>query len=119
MNDNVVGGGQLDGKRASAALASLVEPWAIKDPRFVYTLPAWLRHFAALERRPLLVWLRRETQQVAASYVKRSELAAEESPGVVHERLSQCRRLFELWPWGKLAIDYERLADAAKLFKGK
>jgi hypothetical protein len=117
LNESLAGDGQLNAKRAAAALAALAEPWALKDPRFVYTLPAWLRHFAALERPPLLVWLRREARQVAASYVRRGELTADRSLAVVSERLARCEKLFELWPWARLAIDYERLADAAKLFR--
>ncbi|HEX4147937.1 MAG TPA: hypothetical protein VHY20_03075, partial [Pirellulales bacterium] len=109
--------GQIDLRQAKAALAQLPEPWALKDPRFHITLPAWLPLLAELQRPPLLVWLRRDSEQVAASYVTRGELSSEKAPLVVRARYAQCRRLFELWPWARVAIDYEQLAAAAGLFE--
>lgn len=116
MNENFGPRWWLDRRRARALLAELGEPWVLKDPRLVSTMPAWLEHFATVERPPLLVWIRRNPADVADSYGRRGELPRDEAFSIVAERVRKCQKHFLAWPWPKLAIDYEQLGAAISLF---
>ena len=110
--------GWLDRDAATRSLAKLPSPWCVKDPRFVTTLDKWLPIFADMSHPPLLVWITRDSDAVAASYVSRGEAPVDSVHGLVAERLASAGRQYALWPWRKVAVEYERLAEAAGLFSG-
>jgi hypothetical protein len=93
---------------AAAALQALPQPWAIKDPRFVHTLPRWLAVLGPY--RPLLLWITKDEEAVRRSYQRRGErtdsLAA---------KLKSAARQFEAWPFEKLQLAAEDIARASLL----
>lgn len=111
---------KLDIRAAESALRKIPQPWCIKDPRWIYALPPWMKLLA--EYKPFLFWLRRDSAAVAASFVRRGELptrGVDEPPQeTIAIRLKAAQGIFDSWPpaWGKVAIDYESLAAAVRLF---
>ena len=95
------------------ALAAIPQPWAIKDPRFVFTLPAWLPAFAPYE--PLLLWITKDSRKVAASYVRRGK-SPEQAARLVSQRESRAASHFQSWPWAKLQLDATQIRAAIALF---
>ena len=116
LNERALKEGSLDSDQADAVLGQLSSPWALKDPRFVFTLDRWIVHLAKLTKPPTLVWIRRNSGAVAGSYIRRGELRGKHAEDVVARRLMRCHELFATWVWPKLAIDFERLSNAAGLF---
>ena len=89
-------------------------PWVLKDPRFARTLEAWLPAFDQLDAKPTLVWIRRDENAVAASFRRRGRVAGRE---LAHVRwlFARAQENFDRWPWTKVTIEYERIAEAVKL----
>jgi len=104
--------GRFDPEAARHALASLPQPWALKDPRFAHTIDRWLPLLQDYE--PTLIWLVRDAEAVAASYRRRGERVRFGLS--VEEAVKLERGVFGRWPWGKLRIEYERIREAVKLF---
>ena len=106
--------GALPPRYAQAVLDRLPRPWAIKDPRFVKTLHHWLPHFERMERKPILLRIRRDRDGLLASYQRR------QAPGDVIQNIDQllelCQQQYDRWPWQRLSIEYARLGDAVSLF---
>jgi len=93
-------------------LEALARPWVIKDPRFIHTLDLWLPVLGIYK--PTLLWVVRDGEDVAASYERRGE---NYRGGQTLEGLYEmARRQFDEWPWGKLRIEFEKIADAVSLF---
>ena len=102
----------IDLSAAFDHLDDLAGPWVIKDPRFVHTLDLWLPILG--RHKPTLVWVVRDAQRVAASYVSREESTRD---GLTVEELERmAKKQFDAWPWGKVRVDYENIADAIGLF---
>jgi hypothetical protein len=114
QNMSIESTGFLQPVPAARTLAQLPRPWAVKEPRFVTTLHHWLPHFAEMDRKPVLLRIRRDRQSTLASYQRRG------APGDIQQRVDQllglCEQQFERWPWGRFSIVYERLAEAVPLF---
>jgi hypothetical protein len=114
LNERALRTGRLAVKRARKILDGLPAPWVIKDPRFVHTLPAWMPLFSSLDRKPVLVRVRRDRQSMVHSYRRRG------APGDFLRRIDQqlalCRQQYEHWPWVRLSIDYELLAASVTEF---
>lgn len=114
LNRTVIDTGRLDHDAARRALSTLPMPWALKDPRFVQTLQHWLPVFAELSTKPVLLRLRRDLDSTKRSYRNRN------APGDVDfriEHLARSRdRMYELWPWSRMTIEYENLAAAVAMF---
>lgn len=106
--------GALPHERAANALEGLAKPWAVKDPRFVKTLHHWLPLFANMDRKPVLLHVRRDRQSTLSSYRRRR------APGDLEQRIDQlralCQQQYERWPWQRLSVDYEMLAAAVSQF---
>jgi hypothetical protein len=70
--------------------------------------------FQAMDRKPVLVRVRRDRKSVLSSYARRG------SPGDVELRIEQllglCSKQYERWPWQRLTIEYELLAAAVSQF---
>lgn len=115
LNEKLIHTGKFCSDAAQRALERR-EPWVIKDPRFFGTLPRWISAFAKLRRPPVLLWLQRNSQAVAASYVRRGEMTEDQALANVENRLLYARYHFERWPWEKVAVRYEDLKTAVKLF---
>ena len=90
-------------------------PWAIKDPRFIATLPKWISAFVQLDEPPFLFWVQRDPEQVAASYIRRGEMPEGTAAKWIAERTRMARWQFKRWPWSKATIAYEDLMTAASL----
>ncbi|HUG92884.1 MAG TPA: glycosyltransferase [Planctomycetaceae bacterium] len=114
LNEQILTSGRLHRQPARRLLDSFPEPWAVKDPRFVATLRHWLPHFADLRRPPLLMRIVREPQHVAPSYLRRGFRGDLRQMLDLSFRL--CREQYDLWPWQKLTLDYERLGQASGMF---
>ena len=114
LNQTVLRHGRLPLGKARSALRSLPQPWAIKDPRFVSTLQHWLPMFDELDKPPVLVRIVRNPEQVVASYARRN--ARGDLRQLVDQRMSMCQHQYDAWPWPKMTIEYERLAEAVALF---
>ncbi|KAA5541833.1 glycosyltransferase [Roseiconus nitratireducens] len=114
LNRQVIDGGQLDTTAARQALGALPMPWALKDPRFVQTLQHWLPLLAELEIKPVLLRLRRELSATKGSYHRRG------APGDVDRRIENLAasrdHLYDLWPWKRLTLEYEKIAAAVSMF---
>lgn len=104
--------GHLNEEAASKALKSLPQPWALKDPRFVHTIEYWYPLFTDYE--PVLVWLFRNPDSIAASYRRRNEQLRFGLS--VNESCELAGQTFAQWPWMKLLVTYENLRDAVRLF---
>ncbi|MBI1314108.1 glycosyltransferase [bacterium] len=117
VNVELIQTGLFNAERALKRLSAMPQPWAVKDPRFVFTLNYWMPLFAELENPPALVRIVRDTNEVKRSYLRRG------FRGNVHEMIDQrlrlCERQYEKWPFARLTIQYEQLATAASLFSQK
>lgn len=115
MNEKAMESGGLPAA-AQHWLRRFPQPWAIKDPRFAWTLHRWLLPFSHLAQPPVLVRIQREPEAVARSYrrrgVERSDLES-----MVREREERCAWQYRKWPWEKMTIDFERLGSAVSLFQ--
>jgi GT2 family glycosyltransferase len=114
LNRQVIDRGRLDHDAARHALSSLPMPWALKDPRFVQTLQHWFPLFSELETKPVVLRLRRELTATKHSYRLRG------APGDVDRRIEQLAhsrdRLYDLWPWARFTLEYEKIAAAVSVF---
>jgi|GEM_PF-1095849 len=106
--------GHFDARRAMQRLSGMPQPWAVKDPRFVFTLHFWKPLFAEMERPPTLVRISRNPDDLKRSYLRRG------FRGNIHDAIDQrlrlCERQYEAWPWPRVTIQYEQLGLAARLF---
>ncbi len=87
-----------DAARAEAELLAIVRaewrdgvfapraPWIVKEPRIARLMPLWRRVLARTGRRVAVVHMLREPQEVAASLLRRPELAAAGFTAVAAER---------------------------------
>ena len=97
------------------------QPWVIKDVGFASTIDKWVDTLSAYgsgtREYPLLVSVRRDQnaiEQHAGLRRKRGE------PQIVtRDLLRKIETDFANWPWGKLEIDYEQIAEAASGFTRK
>lgn len=105
---------------AASVLAGLKTPWAIKDPRFVITLPLWQPLLGSrADRSIVLLWITKDLEQVKRSHELRGELhnGVAGSHGHTVDDLWQCAKTYyEQWPGPKVSLSYESLADAAQRF---
>ncbi|WP_394831106.1 hypothetical protein LVJ94_31800 [Pendulispora rubella] len=103
-----------------AYFRSLERPFALKDPRFVETLPHWISTVNELKEKPTLLMITRDRQAVAQSYVDRGELV-DGQPGTrghtLPELLDLAAMNYERWPFRKTTLCYERLVEAALIVK--
>lgn len=110
------------GKLSAVAWQSLPSagPWVVKDPRFIWTLHLWHEHFQRVTHPPLLVWITRDDEAVAGSYLRRNHFGGDRD--VALAQIAQRRQLaadqFARWPagWPKVHVDYEQLRAAVQLF---
>lgn len=106
--------GHFDARRAMQRLSAMPQPWAVKDPRFVFTLHFWKPLFAEMENPPTLVRISRNPDDLKRSYLRRG------FRGNIHDAIDQrlrlCERQYEAWPWSRVMIQYEQLGMAASLF---
>ena len=109
--------GHFDARRAMQRLSAMPQPWAVKDPRFVFTLHFWKPLFAEMENPPALIRISRNPDDLKRSYLRRG------FRGNIHDaidqRLRMCERQYEAWPWSRVTIQYEQLGMAASLFSQK
>ena len=109
-------GGLFPVEAAAEAIRRLPSPWVLKDPRFARTLDLWRSVFEADgSSAPLVVWIRRDESAVAASFKRRGAMPGRELEHVRRlYHMAQSR--FENWHGPKVSFDYERIADAVRLF---
>lgn len=100
----------FDVSAAKAFLQGLPQPWVLKDPRFSERLLDWLP--ALVDYSPTLVSLTRDAADVVESYRRRGEAA-----GKAERRLADCERLYDLYPWPRIALSFEQVEQAATLFQ--
>lgn len=109
--------GHFDARRAMQRLSAMPQAWAVKDPRFVFTLHFWKPLFAEMENPPTLLRISRNPDDLKRSYLRRG------FRGNIHDAIDQrlrlCERQYEAWPWSKATLQYEQLGTAASLFSQK
>lgn len=99
----------FDSQAAIDALAGIPQPWAVKDPAIIKALPRWLPVLAPY--RPMLVWIVR-----GEAAVKRSLDRQGWGHAAYNQRMPMLEREFARWPWAKVRVEYERLAEAVGMF---
>lgn len=113
VNQRWEAGGHFDRKRATTALLSLKQPWAIKDPRFARgAITPWMPLLS--KYRPLLLWIVKDIESVVASYERRKERVTRDD---ILTQLDYCADVYEGWPWGKLRLDAESVEEAVSLWR--
>lgn len=121
INNTYYREGNFNTANAAAALRGK-HGWCIKDPRFVETLPLWLPIFQQLKTEPILLWLKKDINDVRQSYERRSELVAGKA-GVrdlsVEDLYEMAERNYKLWPFSKISINYEDIVKCFNDFKPK
>jgi len=93
-------------------LETLLEPWVLKDPRFVHTLDKWAHLFS--DNPPLLIWIQRKTEDVLESYYNRNSITSDEQ---VYTLYQLAKDQYDRWPWRKMIIKYEDIAQAVQMFQ--
>ena len=96
------------------ALEMLMEPWVLKDPRFVRTLDKWSHLFS--DNPPLLIWIQRDIKDVLKSFYDRNEIKCDAQ---VHTLFQLAKGQYDRWPWRKMIIKYEDIAQAVQMFQIK
>lgn len=110
LNDVAMKTGKLDVSEASRLLSGWRRPWALKDPRFAKgTLPLWM--CVLVEYKPILFWIDKPLNEVAASFERRGE-----SSGGVRKFYDNCVEYFMWWPWAKCHITTEQVNNACAMF---
>ena len=109
LNDQAIAGSVIAPAAAHRIVDALPTPWALKDPRFCKTLDQWMPAFA--DHKPVLLWLTKDPSQVEASWARRRE-----SLDKLRDRLRLAEDHYARWPWQKLILDAEQLAQASQLF---
>jgi len=112
LNEEAIQSGTLDLSRALDHLEDMAAPWVVKDPRFVHTLNEWTPILSRWQ--PTLLWIVRKDEDVERSYQRREEnyRDGQTLDGLYDLAADQ----FDAWPWGKVRLDFENLADAVSLF---
>lgn len=120
INEKIIVGKPVSVKQLEKEMTLLKDPWVLKDPRFVLTLPRWtvVESFNCAT----LLLLERDLSHVKNSlrkqgwgkstkkgYTLRGGFTLEE----LHERSND---LFNKWDGPKLKIQYENIHDAINLF---
>lgn len=105
---------------AGSVLQALKSPWAIKDPRFVLTLPSWQPVFASvLGQLPMLLWIIKDLEEVKQSHAIRGEMLGDQ-PGSHQHTVDDLWQLavthYENWPGPKLRVCYRQIVAAATLW---
>lgn len=108
INQSMLSG--RDARSMEPCLARLRRPWALKDPRFARTLPAWMAAFEPYQ--PLLLWVTKDLDAVRSSALRRGETAHAADVEILHKR---CAEHYAHWPWRKLQVAAEDLAAASLL----
>ncbi|WP_394828058.1 hypothetical protein [Pendulispora albinea] len=122
LNGQILATGLTSDIRAAqrAYFQSLERPFALKDPRFVETLPHWISAVHELDEKPTLLMITRDREAVIQSYLDRGELV-DGQPGTRGRTVSQLLDLaaenYERWPFRKTSLRYERLVEAALIVK--
>ena len=100
------------------ALASMDQPWVLKDPGFRLTLMAWSRVLTPYS--PVLVYLTKDSRLIANSLIRRMGEkglpkipVSEES---IEEWSRQCRLIYDWWSGPKIEIGSESICRAVDLF---
>ncbi len=112
LNEAALHTDTLDLDRALDAVEDLAAPWVIKDPRFIHTLDHWLPILGRWQ--PSLLWVVRDDAAVAESYARRGERYRLGMS--LPELYELAKTQFDSWPWAKVRVDYENIANAVGLF---
>jgi hypothetical protein len=114
MTGGLPAGGPRTAKAIESFVCTLPEPWCLKDPRLVITLPAW--HSVLRERpSPLLLWITRDAERMRQTY-EREGFAEGIFGHSLDELLALAPARYEAWPGLKLHVPFERLTEAVSLF---
>jgi len=132
LNHRLMQGEAVPQEELIDLLQNLEEPWVLKDPRFAITLEYWytgLKQYAEISKRNLfLVWMHRDFAKTEASFLRRREYVVVKGKKVAFEKVSKysledaynnCPKFFQSWPWAKIAIDYEDIKKASRVFDPK
>ncbi|MEM3062598.1 MAG: hypothetical protein QW303_03500, partial [Nitrososphaerota archaeon] len=84
------------------------EPWLIKDPKFAYTAPFWLKHWSKFQ--PTLIYVRRDLHSAYEIMLKRGWITRDKFHEI-QDWYDKVLEVYDRWPWNKFIIDWEELFD--------
>lgn len=122
INMAIRSGSKVSPDKIGEALDKNPEPFAIKDPRFVLTLPHWKQYFDTYrtDSYPSLLWLYRDYSDVERSYLKRGYVNRQGEATLYGKTLQELFDLaeenFSKWEGPKLQIKFSDLDKASSLF---
>ena len=99
----------------------LQTPWAIKDPRFVFTLDQWRE--VLKKYNPILVWIVRNLSDVKDSYSRRGQIDEKGETNIqymlsqgaktIEDVFEKCKEQYDSWIGDKMILSYEKICEAA------
>lgn len=110
INDEFITSGTFDIIRAQKIINSLHQPWVIKDPRFIHTLPLWLNMQLG---KVCLLYINRNIDDTHKSYIKRDENVSIESLTALCET---AKELYELYDGTKFSLSFEQIISIMERF---
>lgn len=84
------------------------EPWLIKDPKFAYTAPFWLKHWSKFQ--PTLIYVRRDLHSAYEIMLKRGWITRDKFHEI-QDWYDKVLEVYDRWPWDKFIVDWEELFD--------
>jgi len=120
VNGRLMGGAFVKQSEFLSAWESVPAPRVMKDPRLVLTLSHWIKFFVNHQPPPLLLSVHRSFADLSKSYARRGWRLNTGELGLYGRPLTKLQRqaagCYTQWPWQKLRVSLEQLADAVKLF---
>lgn len=115
INEIILKNGANDELRAKmrAIIQSYPRPFAIKDPRFIWTINEWRQIFEELNMQPFLLNIQRDSLSIYKSHMNKNEDTTMEE---MDKRQAITAEAYKNWPWGKVSITYNDLKVASSLF---
>lgn len=119
INQQALDRGRFPVGEAEELLESLPLPWALKDPRFVWTWQHW--RMVLSQRDTLLLWLTRDLAAIEKS-LRRKNWGKDSPRGLLlrgrtlAEHHAECQRCFDAWGGPRMRVSFEGLKHAVALF---
>lgn len=110
---------QVDQEEMESCLVEYQQPWVIKDPDLIWTLPRWTK--ALLPYDPLLLWISRDHEAVLNSFRNRHEAVGDGIPVMgkirtIPELYAQAELAYGNWPLRKYHVTLEQIRAAISFF---
>jgi len=110
INDEFIKSNIFNIVKAQRIIDSLPQPWVIKDPRFIYTLPFWLNMQLG---KICLLYIDRNINSMHKSYVRRDENVSIESLVMLCET---AKNIYESYDGIKFSVSFEQIINIVEKF---